>query len=357
MRIKGTITGEAPHSRGGYTLQRRGQSLALGSRSLPPDPLTARQLSDRPLLRTITDAWRNTLTPTQRSNWNGWASASPWATWYGRPAHLRGVNAYAAHNLPRLNASIARMDDAPQFAGPSTAPTETVSVLPTGDLLVHVDPLSDWPAEDGAALVVSVSSYSSPTRSLPRPRMASAGAIEGSSLSPPSGTVTLANPFGSSAATALRTTVAMHLSTPSFGPAIGIKTPAPVPGDEPPAPSTCPCWPPPCGPLLSSYTVTGRYFDCTACGTAIPFSVGVSQFLNPCEWAGPGSGAEPDIIVDLDTSHTPDRWRVQGTSSGCASFVAVKYTGNTPVGTYQIAAGQTCSTSPAQSGASNVVVS
>jgi hypothetical protein len=334
MKVSGNITADTWRTQGGWTLQRRGTSLAIGARSLPVNRTTERYAPLKGRLRQIVSRWRNNLTSSQRGGWNTWASASPWQRWTGRPAFLRGVNAYAAQNLPRLAAGLPVLDDSPNTSGPSDPGTILTSVRNDGLIQLEIDTAAPWVGRDDAALIVSVSQYASRRTTPPRHEMATVAALEGSSTTPPGQTQILANPFGSTRWTGSTATVGLHLTDPNEGPAPGSKGDNDVPPPPPPAPSTCPCWTPPCQGLATTYTLQATLRPHTnACA---PEDLTTSNDFapnNPCEWASP-STVPFQTFIGLDTTTTPPVWRAQVFAMSTIPVTATKATGSTPVGLY-----------------------
>lgn len=103
--LSGSIGGmTAAHNRGGYYFRQR---------VTPTDPSTARQNNIRGIFTSLVNAWFNTLTATERANWDMYAANTPQTDVMGQVLMLTGQQTYIRNNSPRIQASLARIDTAP----------------------------------------------------------------------------------------------------------------------------------------------------------------------------------------------------------------------------------------------------
>lgn len=93
--ISGTI--------GGTTFQKwRGLLIARG-KPTPSNPMTERQTRIRSIVSTISRAWRDILTPGQRTAWDQHAEVFPWYDVFGRSMSLRGISLFLKMNTVLLD--------------------------------------------------------------------------------------------------------------------------------------------------------------------------------------------------------------------------------------------------------------
>lgn len=110
-------------------------------------------------------------------------------------------------------------------------------------------------------------------------------------------------------------------------------------------PETCPCWPPSCGDLATTYVVVGELVDVTSCasGTGCIVNVTVTNVGSDCTWSTSGAASMgagfcslfsggADIEVQLiNNSH----WQVEADISFLSGDAhARKVIGGTPAGDY-----------------------
>ncbi len=79
---------------------------------IPTDPNTGRQQTVRTFFSTAVIAW-GVLTSAQRTGWNVWAANTPFTDVIGNPIFLTGQNAYIRQAVPRLQAGLGLITDAP----------------------------------------------------------------------------------------------------------------------------------------------------------------------------------------------------------------------------------------------------
>lgn len=129
MLFKGIVT-EASGSIGGITAARNRGGMYFRGRGIPVNPNTARQSAVRSALTLLAQRWGATLTDAQRAAWDLYGSNVPLVGPLGDARQVSGVNHYVRSNVPRLQAGLSLIDDAPtEFqTGPSIEdPTVTAT--------------------------------------------------------------------------------------------------------------------------------------------------------------------------------------------------------------------------------------
>ncbi len=139
-------------SSGGTTWSRNRFGAYVRNRSVPVNPNTDRQVAVRNAVRSITIAWQNTLTQTQRDAWEVYASNIPWQNKLGQSVTLTGLNHYLRSNTPLVQNGIARVDIAPVIFNLATAELALTATASEGtqDLTIDGDAGAAWIGEAGA---------------------------------------------------------------------------------------------------------------------------------------------------------------------------------------------------------------
>lgn len=106
---------------GGTVWSRNRYGAYIRNRSVPVNPATDRQVAVRNIVRALTIAWQNTLTPTQRNAWDVYASNVTWQNKLGQSVNLTGLNHYIRSNTPRLQSGSTQIDGAPNIFNLATA--------------------------------------------------------------------------------------------------------------------------------------------------------------------------------------------------------------------------------------------
>lgn len=142
--------GTASHNRGGQYFRRR---------AIPVNPSTAQQEAVRSLFATCQAAWSNTLTGAQRSAWDTYALNTPVIDTLGNSVNAGGKGMYTRGNVPRLQASLTRIDAGPTTFGlpAMTNPAVTTLVASTGILTFTYTNTDPWAIAVGGALLVFIS--------------------------------------------------------------------------------------------------------------------------------------------------------------------------------------------------------
>ena len=197
MKIKSALITSASGSIGGLTASHNRGGLYLRARTIPTNPNSPQQQVVRAFVASLTSAWLNTLTELQRMAWDGYALLVPLPDPLGEPRNVGGLQMYIRSNVPRLQAGLVRVDDAPSIY--NLADFYAISVgtfaAATNDFAVTFDNTQLWANETGGAVVAlgsrpqnnSINYFKGPYRF--------AGVIEGDPITPPTSPATIVNPF------------------------------------------------------------------------------------------------------------------------------------------------------------------
>lgn len=109
----GAMVGDLSGSIGSTTASRNKFGSYFRSKVIPVNPNTTRQQTVRSLFTTMVNAWTVTLTASQRTDWNLWATNTTIQGKDGNPINITGQNAYIRFNTARVQIGQARVDVAP----------------------------------------------------------------------------------------------------------------------------------------------------------------------------------------------------------------------------------------------------
>jgi hypothetical protein len=197
MKIKSAVLTQASGSIGGMTASHNRGGLYLRSRVIPTNPNSTFQQAVRGFVATLTSAWNNVLTPTQRTMWDIYAENVPMPDALGEPRNIGGLAMYVRSNVPRLQAGLPRVDDGPTTynLGEFTNPSMGSGSEATQQVTVTYDNTDAWANEDDAALLVALSRGQNPGINYFKGPYRYVGMVEGDSVAPPAGTYLAGFPF------------------------------------------------------------------------------------------------------------------------------------------------------------------
>jgi hypothetical protein len=155
MLINSPLVGAGSGSLGGLTMSHNRGGQYLRKRVVPTNPGTSRQQVVRSLLGTLASRWGNVLTAAQRDAWDLYGSSVAFINAIGETIFLTGQQQYLRSNVPRLQASMAVVDDGPtDFTLPTLTPP-TISDVDAGvqEIEVAFNDGDAWASEDGAGLI------------------------------------------------------------------------------------------------------------------------------------------------------------------------------------------------------------
>lgn len=188
--LSGSVGGiVASHNRGGAYFR---------NRAIPVNPNTSFQQVVRGLMSSLSSLWLNLLTQIQRDAWDLYAENVLIPDTLGEPRNVGGLGMYVRSNLPRIQAVLARVDDAPSIfnLGDYTAPTITSITAATSIMLLAFDDTDAWANEDAAALNVYTSRPQNPSVNFFKGPYRFAGQVLGDAITPPTSpaSITIAFP-------------------------------------------------------------------------------------------------------------------------------------------------------------------
>jgi len=126
------------------------------ARTVPTNPMSARQVKMRGILSTLTTRWGDTLSAAQRTAWNLYGSSVVMKNRLGEAVHLTGFNHYLRSNAWRLDLGQTVVDAGPTtFTLPETDGTIAVTASAATQLVsVAFDDGKDWCTEDNAGIMI-----------------------------------------------------------------------------------------------------------------------------------------------------------------------------------------------------------
>jgi len=188
-QYSGSLAGvTASHNRGGdYFRQRK----------IPTNPNSTYQQAVRSAVSQLTGLWINTLTAAQRDAWDTYAANVLIPDKIGAPRNIGGVAMYVRCNVPRLQASLARVDAGPTTynLGAYTAPAIDSIDATAGTMDLTFTNTDDWANEDDASMLVKISRGQNVTINYFKGPYRFAGSIDGDAVTPPTSPATLTLPF------------------------------------------------------------------------------------------------------------------------------------------------------------------
>lgn len=197
MLFKSQVYSQVSGSIGGITYAHNKGGMYARARSLPVNPNSPQQVLIRTSMTLLVNAWQNVLTSAQRSAWEVYGTNVPKVGPLGDPLQLSGQQWYIAANVPRLQATLGRVDAAPTvfnrgeqdntLAFTASAATQLVTVVFDDNL--------EWAGETGAAMLVYISRPQNPSINFFKGPFRFAAALLGSTATPLASPQTVAVPF------------------------------------------------------------------------------------------------------------------------------------------------------------------
>lgn len=209
MKYTSNLLAQASGSVNGSTFSRNQGGSYIRNRSIPTNPNSPAQQSVRTFFKQMANAWTNTLTAAQRLGWKTYATNVPLPNSLGQPRKINDNAMYQRSNVSRLQAGLARIDDAPGTydLGTFTQPTFAVTHGSTS-LGVTFTTGDSWHAT-GGALLLYVSTPQNGSINFFKGPFKFVGAITGAATSP--ATFTMAAPAGGTASALFVKTVATQV--------------------------------------------------------------------------------------------------------------------------------------------------
>lgn len=197
MKFKSSLLTQASGSIGGLTASRNKGGMYLRARATPTNPSSSFQQAVRAYMAALTSLWVDTLTAAQREAWKIYADAVPLIDSLGEPRAIPPLAHYVRSNVPRLQAGLARVDDAPTVfdLSPFSLPGITSITASTGIAIVTFSSSDAWASEVGSALLVLGSRGMNPTINYFKGPFRYAGKVAGAGT-PPTSPQNITMPFG-----------------------------------------------------------------------------------------------------------------------------------------------------------------
>lgn len=166
MLIKSALLSTMSGSLGGMTAARAKGGAYLRNRSIPVDPSTARQNEVRMALSSLSQAWSNTLTDTQREAWDLYAAETELTNRIGEGINISGQAMYVRCNTPRVQAGLAVVNDGPTTFGTPDVGQITLTSIFVGEeeITLGVAGTPDWAGSETSHLLVYLGRPMSPGR-------------------------------------------------------------------------------------------------------------------------------------------------------------------------------------------------
>jgi len=154
---------------------------------VPTNPASPQQQAVRTILSGNVNYWNNLLTAAQRAAWDTYALNTPITNRLGDPINVGGLGMYNRANVPALQASLSRIDDAPTIYNTGEMDETLVATVDeaTDKFDLAFDDTLDWCDEDGSALLIYASRPQNASINFFKGPYRFAHAIEGDSTTPP----------------------------------------------------------------------------------------------------------------------------------------------------------------------------
>lgn len=179
----------------GMTFSRNKGGNYLRARAIPTNPNSSLQQAVRSAMSQLSVLWQDTLTAAQRLAWKTYAENVPLLNPLGQSRTVTALNMYIRSNVPRLQASLARVDDAPTTfnLGDYTSPSFAIDTA-NDEVDVTFDNTDGWANEDDSSMLVFGSVPNDPTIDYFKGPYQFLATIDGDSVTPPTSPAAIALP-------------------------------------------------------------------------------------------------------------------------------------------------------------------
>lgn len=197
MLIKGLLAAEMSGKAGGIVASHNRGGQYFRQFRVPVNPATSQQQAIRNAFGSLAAHWTETLTQTQRDDWDAYASVIGSTNAMGDFINPGGKALYQGWNSVRLVNALPRVDDVPTFF---ERPSLNEPTIDSWDLVAQTVDLdfstsNPFVDEDDAALLVYISPPRSAGTNFFKGPYRLATAILGDSTTPPTSPATIALPF------------------------------------------------------------------------------------------------------------------------------------------------------------------
>lgn len=123
MRYVSSLVTQGSGSLGNLVVEKNG---VIRNRNIPSNPNTVLQAAVRATLTSLSTAWRDHLTDTQRANWNAYAATLNRKDTLGKTLKVSGISAFVGGNCALIQGGEGpAVDDAPSTTGSLSLPAVT----------------------------------------------------------------------------------------------------------------------------------------------------------------------------------------------------------------------------------------
>lgn len=196
MKFNSALMAGSSGSTGGLTASHNRGGSYFRKRVVPVNPNTVFQQAVRSALSLLAACWNNVLDADQRTAWDTYATNVPLPDALGAPRNVGGLGMYIRSNVPRINAGLDRLDDAPTVfdLGEYTPPVVGVIDAGAGTLSLAFEGTDAWASEVGSAMIVQVSRGNNPSVNFFKGPYRFSENVEGA-MTPPTSPATITLPF------------------------------------------------------------------------------------------------------------------------------------------------------------------
>lgn len=197
MKFKSALVTQVSGSIGGMTGAHNKGGMYFRARAIPTNPGSDQQSLIRGLVSQLSNLWLSTLTADQREAWKQYAQEVLLPNPMGDQRQVTALNHYIRSNVPRIQAGLTRVDDAPAILNIGEFTNPTFAVTASTDLAaVTFTNTDDWAGEAGSAMLVFLSRPMSQSIEYHKGPYRYAGKISGASPTPPTSPASITLPFG-----------------------------------------------------------------------------------------------------------------------------------------------------------------
>lgn len=188
MKFSSLVYSAVSGSVGGLTYSHNKSGMYTRARAIPTNPATTQQQAIRNFNSALVAAWSNSLTATQRGNWEIFAANMPVTNPLGAVHHLSGQNWFIKNNVARLQSGLSVVTAAPSIfaAAVLTTPGITSVTAATDVAVITFTNTDEWAGNAAGGLLVYTSRPQNAGRSFFKGPYRFAGRIAGAATPPTS---------------------------------------------------------------------------------------------------------------------------------------------------------------------------
>jgi hypothetical protein len=192
MLFTSPIASQASGSLGGLVFAHNRGGQYIRRRVTPTDPASQRQMIVRNILTILASAWGTVLDADQREAWNTYAANVAMTNRLGQTIYLTGQQHFVRCNVPRTQAGIVILLDAPEVydLGTFTPPTLEAAYYDDDQFSIGFTNTDAWAVAVGGHLLVYGGKPMGPGRAFYRGPFRFGGKVDGA-VSPPTSPATI----------------------------------------------------------------------------------------------------------------------------------------------------------------------